>query len=89
MSSEAILPKNTKLTLKLDRSVIEQAKVYARKHGISLSVLVERYFVRLTEAAQMSDVEATGLVADLAGIASLETQDLERDYADYLAEKYK
>ena len=33
---------NTKLTLKLDEEVISKGKEYARRHGTSLSQLVER-----------------------------------------------
>lgn len=35
---------NTKLTLTLEKEVIEQAKEYAAKQGQSLSSLVENYF---------------------------------------------
>jgi len=37
----------TKLTLKLDRSVINSAKLYAEKNNRSLSRLVEDYFRKL------------------------------------------
>lgn len=33
----------TKLTLTLDRSIIEQAKLYAKKQGRSLSDIIESY----------------------------------------------
>jgi hypothetical protein len=35
---------NTKLTLTIEKDVIEQAKEYAAKQGQSLSSLVENYF---------------------------------------------
>ena len=34
---------DTKLTLKLDREIIEEAKKYAREKNISLSKLIESY----------------------------------------------
>ncbi|WP_230383903.1 DUF6364 family protein [Pedobacter endophyticus] len=34
---------NTKLTLTVDKSTIEQAKVYPEEHGRSLSALMENY----------------------------------------------
>lgn len=40
----------TKLTLNLDKKVIEQAKQYASQRGSSLSELVENYFKLLTES---------------------------------------
>ncbi|MCH8318273.1 MAG: hypothetical protein IIA88_07220 [Bacteroidetes bacterium] len=35
---------NTKLTLSLDKEVIEKAKRYAKKNGQSVSGMVENYF---------------------------------------------
>jgi hypothetical protein len=35
---------NTKLTLSLEKEVIEQAKIYAKGTGRSLSEMVENYF---------------------------------------------
>ena len=40
---------NTKLTLTLEKEIIEQAKKYASEKGRSLSELVENYFKFLTE----------------------------------------
>jgi len=37
-----------KLTLKLDKRIIDSAKIYARKHNRSLSKLVENYFSHLS-----------------------------------------
>ena len=37
----------TKLTLSLDKEIIERAKVYAREHNVSLSYLVENYLLRM------------------------------------------
>ncbi len=41
---------NTKLTLTLEKEVIESTKEYARAHGYSLSKLVENYFKLLNKA---------------------------------------
>lgn len=38
----------TKLTLSMDSKVIQSAKKYAEKKGISLSKLVEEYFCKIT-----------------------------------------
>ena len=46
---------NTKLTLSLKKNVIEDAKLYAKKTGRSLSELVESYFKNLTEKSEMAD----------------------------------
>jgi hypothetical protein len=39
---------NTKLTLKLDKNILEKAKEYASLRNLSLSKLVEEYFQKLT-----------------------------------------
>jgi len=39
---------DTKLTLKLDSSIIELAKEYAKGHDISLSKMIENYLQALT-----------------------------------------
>lgn len=43
---------NKKLTLSLDESVIQKAKVYAENTGNSLSGLVEDYFEKLVQPTQ-------------------------------------
>ena len=80
---------NTKLTLKLDREVIERTKAYAKEHGVSLSVLVERYFVQLTIVDGLEEVEPKGLVGELAGsFANADVGNPKQAYADFLARKY-
>ncbi|MCB8924320.1 MAG: hypothetical protein H6652_01695 [Ardenticatenaceae bacterium] len=74
----------TKLTLRLNKRLIEQAKAYAAKHNLSVSELVETYFLNLEE----TDSEAhTFLVRQLTGILP-ESIDVESAYDDYLADKY-
>ncbi len=46
---------NTKLTLSLEKTVIEDAKSYAKKTGRSLSELVETYFRNLTVNSEIAD----------------------------------
>ena len=43
---------NTKLTLSLEKEVIEQAKIYAKGTGRSLSEMVENYFKSLVEKSK-------------------------------------
>ena len=40
---------NKKLTLSLDKSIIESAKDYAKSNNISLSKLIESYLKTLTQ----------------------------------------
>ncbi|SHF44576.1 hypothetical protein SAMN05444483_101137 [Salegentibacter echinorum] len=78
-----------KLTLSLDRAIIESAKSYAKSNNISLSKLIESYLATLTEKKRNS-TEITPLVESLSGVISLdEDYDVKDDYTDYLIEKYK
>lgn len=47
---------NKKLTLSLNATVIEKAKVYAEKTGRSLSGMVENYLDSLTKQEEQSEV---------------------------------
>ena len=73
-----------KLTLRLDKQLIEQAKEYAARHNLSVSALVEAFFLNLkeTEESQHSELvrRITGILPD-----SVVLDDL---YGDYLVEKY-
>ena len=78
---------DAKLTLKLDEKVIEKAKAYAERRGVSLSGLVENYFTGLTRREQ--EEPATGVVAELEGLlAGLKVEDGKDEYIDYLMRKY-
>jgi hypothetical protein len=78
-----------KLTLSLDEKVIEEAKVYARNHQISLSKLIESYLSSLIEK-KTDDIEITPLVESLSGLVEIPHDfDYKDDYTDHLIEKYK
>ena len=79
---------DSKLTLKLVSKAIEAAKRYAEKRGVSLSRMVEGYFLRLAVAESNED-EPTGVLAELAGAFSgLEIGDSKEAYTEYLSKKY-
>lgn len=59
---------DAKLTLKLDKETIEQAKRYAERRGLSLSRIVESYFLRLAQSEEPPREKLTGVVAELAGV---------------------
>ncbi len=78
-----------KLTLSLDESIIESAKIYAKSNSISLSKLVESYLSILTKK-RTEKVEITPLVKSLSGVIDLPSDFDEKElYRDYLIEKYK
>ena len=78
-----------KLTLSLNKSIIESAKDYAKSNNISLSKLIESYLTTLTKRKRNSS-EITPLVESLSGVISLDKDfDIKDAYSDYLIEKYK
>jgi hypothetical protein len=80
---------DTKLTLSLDKAVIEKAKTYAENQQISLSRLIESYLSTLTTSTN-EDVKITPLVESLSGVIELSDDfDSRKDYSDYLMDKYK
>jgi hypothetical protein len=78
---------DTKLTLKLDSSVILKAKTYAKKKNTSLSKIIESYLGLLVEPQNMQEV--TPLVKSLSGVIDLpKNLDYKKDYKKHLTNKY-
>jgi hypothetical protein len=78
---------DTKLTLKLDNSIIEQAKIYAKKKNTSLSKLIESYLGLLVDPKDTQEV--TPLVKSLSGVVDLPKNfDYKKDYKKHLLNKY-
>ena len=77
----------TKLTLKLDRAVIQSVKKYAQNNNKSLSKLVEQYFRKLVSEDE-ERTKYSPLVEELSGVVS--EKDLQGvDYLGYLDKKYE
>ena len=80
---------DTKLTLKLDKEIINRAKDYAESKKISLSKLIESYLQLLTKESSSKD-KISPLVESLSGVIELPKKYDDKDeYANYLTEKYK
>jgi hypothetical protein len=80
---------DAKLTLSLNKDIIEKAKEYAKANSISLSRLIEFYLASLVTKNE-KETEITPLVKSLAGVMELpEDYNLKDDYADFLIRKYK
>jgi len=80
---------DTKLTLSIDKNVIEEAKEYAKSHKISLSRLIESYLSSLSNKKDR-EIEITPLVKSLSGVIKLDDDfNYRESYTDYLIEKYK
>ncbi|OYQ33196.1 hypothetical protein CHU92_13510 [Flavobacterium cyanobacteriorum] len=77
---------NTKLTLNVDKDIIEEAKAYAKMHKVSLSALIENYLASLSKKAV--DSEVSPLVQSLTGVMEPINEDYKKEYGDYLSKKY-
>ncbi|MFY9463845.1 MAG: DUF6364 family protein [Sediminibacterium sp.] len=78
---------DTKLTLKMDNSIIEQAKNYAKGKNTSLSKLIESYLGKLVEPNDTHEV--TPLVKSLSGAINLPKNfDYKKEYKRHLINKY-
>jgi len=62
---------NTKLTLTIEKSVIEKAKSYAKQSGRSLSDLIESYLKELTDTPEKIEEEVPEAFKGLFGIVDL------------------
>lgn len=79
---------NTKLTLNIDKSVINKAKIYASSRHISLSRLVEEYLRSLSGSTDVSTTIAP-LTKELSGIIKNKPAIDEKEIVEeYLISKY-
>ncbi len=65
---------NTKLTLTIEKTVIEKAKEYAKKSGRSLSDLIESYLQRLITDSEVIEETIPEEFKDLFGSVNLPTE---------------
>ena len=77
----------TKLTLRLEDQLIEQAKSYAAHAGKSVSQIVADYFKLLTAEKSKSVSPSTPVTRSLRGLLRESKLD-EKDYKKYLEEKH-
>jgi hypothetical protein len=84
---------DTKLTLKLDKFVIEQAKEYAVSNKRSLSRIIESYLKSLINQDKKNtedDIELTPFVKSMStGVRIPADLDYKSEYLNYMAEKHK
>jgi len=75
----------SKLTLRLDDSLIKQAKTFAKQHNKSLSQVVSDYFQLLTKDVERPETPA--ITKSLIGVLG-DTDINQDDYKRHLEEKY-
>jgi len=77
-----------KLTLSLNKGVIDDAKIYAKSNNISLSKLIESYLASLTKNTS-TVTQITPLVKSLSGVIDIPADfDVKKTYGEFLSEKY-
>ena len=81
---------NTKLTLTIEKEVIEEAKDYAKEKGQSLSDLVENYLKLLTkEKRKIKSENLSPRVSRLRGILKVDKDfDYKKVLEEEIAKKY-
>ncbi len=81
---------NTKLTLTIQKQVIEDAKKYAKEKGQSLSDLVENYFKLLTkDEISLPQKQLSPRTRKLRGILKVEDNfDYKQVLTEELSKKY-
>ncbi len=77
----------TKLTLTLEKSIIERAKVYAKSTGRSLSDIIEKYLETITE--EESDQKVSPKLKKIIGAVKLPKDfDEDKELASYFEKKH-
>jgi hypothetical protein len=84
---------DTKLTLKLDKFVIDKAKDYAATHKRSLSRIIESYLrslINQKDSKENEDIQISPFVKSMAtGVNIPSDFDYKKEYGEYLTQKYK
>lgn len=78
---------NIKLTINLDKDIIDEAKTYAKNNHLTLSKLIENYLYSLTRTPEKKS-KVSPLVESLTGVIPSENLDYKKEYRDHLSEKY-
>ena len=80
---------NTKLTLSLDKSVIDKAKDYAKEHQVSLSKLIESYLSLIIRKESAEELEISPQLKKIGFDLDLDNNlNFKEDYGEYLSKKH-
>lgn len=85
---------DTKLTLKLNKEIIEKAKIYASNKKMSLSRIIENYLQLLTseskDSSTRSEIEISPFVKSIAtGTKIPSNLDYKKEYREHTIKKHK
>jgi formiminotetrahydrofolate cyclodeaminase len=77
----------TKLTLTVEKEIIEKSKSFAKKTGTSLSNIVENYLASIVEEKQ--DAQVSEKLSKIVGKVKLpDSFDEDRELREYLEKKH-
>jgi len=81
---------STKLTLRLDDKLINNAKKAARSRGVSLSKMVGDYFNTIS-SQQKKEIQESPVLSEISGILPprADVKKLIKSYKRHLEEKYR
>ena len=84
----------TKLTLRLNKSVVDTAKEHVAKQGLSLSRMVESYFLLFNQTANKelynNEIEISPFIQSMTTEKQIPAGlDYKSEYKNYLSEKYE
>ena len=80
---------NTKLTLTIEKKIIEQAKAYAKSRGRSLSDIIETYLKLIVTDEDQKEIEISPTVKALRGSFRLpDDLDYKKNLTEVLSKKY-
>jgi hypothetical protein len=82
---------DAKLTIKLDKAIIEEAKAYAAAQNRSLSRLIESYLQSLVSTTEnIAEIPISPFVRSIsAGSKIPKDLDYKNEYREHLLEKHK
>ncbi len=80
---------DAKLTLKLDKTIIQKAKEYAAKNNHSLSRLIEAYLQSIVTESETDTIKISPFVKSMSSGKSVPNDlDYKKEYREHLANKH-
>ena len=84
----------TKLTLRLNKSIVDTAKEHVAKQGLSLSRMVESYFLLLSQTSDKTldndEITISPFVQSMTTNKQIPSDlDYKSEYKNYLSKKYE
>jgi hypothetical protein len=82
---------DAKITLKFDKKVVDNAKIYAKSQNRSLSRIIESYLQSLTNANNnFEEIQVSDFVKSMSSKNGVSSElDYKKEYSNHILEKYK